>query len=97
MRDMATEMSRLQLAVDLEALGAGTLSASDFRARYEVLSASPIAQVILPALEHFLVDTDIRRRDRSYAAMQEAALARLVQLLREGASDFELRAVTFLR
>jgi len=67
----------------------------------EQLLRSPgsMAMVVEPCagnLWHFAADQDIRDRDPGYRDMQERAMRRLIELLREGASPEELAKVSFL-
>ena len=55
-----------------------------------------VAESCLHGLQHFLADADIRARDKSYMAMQENELRKLIKLLRSGADSKALAAVTFL-
>ena len=83
------------LANDLESLAAGTVAEATFRDKYAAESPA-VLRIIWPNLEHYLADADIRRRDPSYRAMQDAEMAKLVRLLRAGASDAELAKIHFL-
>jgi hypothetical protein len=84
------------LANDLESLAAGPVSEADFRDKYAAAESPAVLRIIWPNLEHYLADADIRRRDPSYRAMQDAEMAKLVRLLRVGASDVELAKIHFL-
>jgi len=85
-----------EIADDLELLSNGSLSEEQFHARYRSRSEDSVATTIWPYLAHFLSDTDIRARDEDYRRMQEAELAKLISLLRAGASDAELCRIHFL-
>jgi hypothetical protein len=84
------------LANDLESLAAGTVSEADFRDKYAAAESPAVLRIIWPNLEHYLADADIRRRDLSYRAMQDAEIAKLVRLLRARAPDAELAKIHFL-
>ena len=85
-----------ELADDLELLGDGSLSEDQFRAKYSSQPEDSVASIIWPYLAHFLSDADIRARDDDYRQMQETELAKLILLLRAGASDAELCRIHFL-
>lgn len=85
-----------RVADDLESLRTGTLSAADFRAKWQVALVPELLNVIWPNLEHYPADDDIRERDAGYCAMQDAEMRKLVRLLRAGAPDAELVKVHFL-
>jgi hypothetical protein len=84
------------LANDLESLAEGTVSDADFRDKYAAAESPAVLRSIWPNLEHYLADADIRRRDPSYRAMQDGEMAKLVRLLRAGASDRELAGINFV-
>jgi hypothetical protein len=48
-------------------------------------------------LQHYLADEDLRTKDSSHRAMQEAAMERLIGLLLTDAPNEELAAETFLK
>ncbi len=85
-----------ELADDLERLRIGGLSERGFRAKYRSQPEDSVASIIWPYLAHFLSDADIRARDDDYRKMQEAEFAKLISLLRAGASDAELCRIHFL-
>lgn len=85
-----------RLADDLESLRAGTLSESEFRAKWETAPVPDLLNVVWPNLEHYLADLDIRETDPGYRAMQDAEMEKLVRLLRAGAPDPELAKIHFL-
>jgi hypothetical protein len=93
---MGREEDAKRLADDLELLQTGRLSESEFRAKWQAPAVSSLLGVIWPHLVHYLSDFDIRARDPDYAAMQDAEMAKLVQLLRAGAPDNELTKIHFL-
>ncbi|WP_219851895.1 SMIM14 family protein, partial [Methylibium rhizosphaerae] len=83
------------LALDLESVLLGRMELAlvlSHREKYgEAIDAC------LHGLNHFLADEDVRSKDADYKAMQEAAMRRLISLLRSGASAVELSAEDFLR
>jgi hypothetical protein len=94
---MSREEDANRLADDLESLQTGRLSESEFRAKCQAATVVPeLLGVILPNLDHYLDDLDIRERDPRYRVMQDAEMDKLVRLLRAGASDAELAKINFL-
>jgi hypothetical protein len=83
------------LALDLESVLLGRMElvlVLSHREKYgEAIDAC------LHGLNHFLADEDVRSKDADYKAMQEAAMRRLISLLRSEASAVELSAEDFLR
>ena len=84
------------LADDLESLRTGTLSASEFRAKWQPGPVSEVVDVIWQNLEHYLADSDIRDRDPAYRGMQEAEMVKLIRLLRAGTPAEGLAVINFL-
>lgn len=93
---MSREKQASDFADALESLSAGSLSEREFRAKYQTAENSALLGVIWPNLEHYLVDTEIRERDPTYRAMQNAEMGRLIALLRAGAPDGDLVKIHFL-
>jgi hypothetical protein len=85
-----------RVADQLDALRAHRLSADSFRVQLPELFSSLGLDAVFANLHHYLDDEDIRVRDPEYRAMQEAELAKLISLLRSGASQTRLEEVTFL-
>lgn len=85
-----------EMADDLELLGNGSLSGDQFLAKYRSRPEDSVATTIWPYLTHFLSDADIRARDEDYRRMQEVELAKLISLLRAGASDADFCRIHFL-
>ncbi len=81
----------LQLADDLERVLDGKLSIPSLRAHY-----SHSFELILSNLEHYEADSDIRRKDPTYAKMQNEEMAKLISLLRSGASLVVVEKISFL-
>jgi hypothetical protein len=84
------------VAVDLEALLSGELTASDFRSNYKRSSDSVVLNAVWDNLLHYLDDADIRARDESYRDMQDDELRKLIKLLRGQAPVADLRRISFL-
>jgi hypothetical protein len=94
---MSREKQASDLADALESLSAGNLSEREFRANYQKAEDAALLRVIWPNLEHYLVDADIRERDPTYRAMQNAEMGKLITLPRAGAPDDDLVKINFLR
>jgi hypothetical protein len=86
----------IRFADDLEALMAGRLSEADFRDAYNRADAPDVVHLVWDNSSHYLADEDIRRRDADYRLMQDREMSKLVDLLRAGAPNRELKRVSFL-
>ena len=93
---MSSREDAERLADDLESLRTGTLSASEFRAKWQSGAVAEVLDVIWQNLEHYLADFDIRDRDPAYRAMQEAEMVKLIRLLRADTPDDGLADINFL-
>lgn len=86
-----------RLADDLESLLTGSLSELEVRRKYAAAdAASGVPKEIWANLEHYLADADVRERDFRYRGFQAVEMKKLVGLLRTGASDSELKKISFL-
>jgi len=85
-----------QLTTDLKDLMRGHLSEQAFREKYNRSSGLAVLEWIWHGLEHYLADADIRAKDPEYRKMQNQELRRLIQLLEEGGSEKQIRAISFL-
>ena len=92
---MSSREDAERLADDRESLRTGTLSASEFRAKWQS-PLSEVLDVIWQNLEHYLADLDIRERDPAYRGMQDARMVTLIRLLRAGTPHDELAGIAFL-
>jgi len=84
-----------ELAKDLRAVAAGTLTEVAFREKYSGRDV-PEVEAVWHGLQHYFADADIRARDAEYSRMQAQELERLIQLLESDASLGALDRVGFL-
>jgi hypothetical protein len=54
------------------------------------------AYAVLPNVDHFIADLDIRRKDEAYKTMQHTHMNRLIDALRSGAPRDQLLQYSFL-
>jgi len=86
----------LDLAVDLEKVAHGELSADTVIERHRAKAADSRVEAVLSNLSHFASDADIRARDPKYREMQLAELSKLVTLLRKDMPVESIARITFV-
>jgi hypothetical protein len=84
-----------ELANDLRAIAADSLTESAFREKYSGREFAEL-QAIWHGLQHYFADADIRARDPDYGRMQKQELERLVERLEGRSSPKDLARVSFL-
>lgn len=95
-----TMNSELEALVrDLERLHSGEMSCESFRRKY-LTSSSSIDFKNLPdiigSLSHYVDDEDLRMKDEWISSMQSRELSKMINLLKNGSCEDELKKITFL-
>lgn len=83
------------IAKDLTDLLENKLPANAMRSKLGGLPGE--VQMLLCELSHYLSDGDIRKKDPTYAEMQDRELRKLIELLKSGGSAKEIEKINFLR
>lgn len=78
---MTDKNSMHEFANDLETFLQGQTTESYIRGKY-LMSPDKNIEVIMAYVEHFLSDSDIREKDAKFRQMQETAMQKLIQALR---------------
>lgn len=84
-----------EFANDLAKLLQDQTTESDIRGKYW-MSPDKNIEAIMAYVEHFLSDSDIREKDANYRQMQETAMQKLIQALRNGDLN-SAKNITFLK